>query len=83
MSTPKINIINKGGTTMLRLEQIKIYLRDRNLKAVARDTGLSYMTVRRVALGLTKPDYETIEKLSDYVEEKIAQFEEQVARIRG
>lgn len=56
---------------MLDIEQIKNKLSDRNLNAVARATGLAYDTVWRVAKGrYTKPSYDTLKRISDYLESK-------------
>jgi hypothetical protein len=49
-------------------EQIVIALRDRNLKAVAKLSGVHYGTVRRAALGVSRPSYETVVRLSQYID---------------
>jgi transcriptional regulator with XRE-family HTH domain len=56
---------------MLRVEQIRAFLKDKNLKAFARQCGVSYDTVRRVAMGISNPDYETLVALSDYIEAEL------------
>ena len=57
---------------MLTIEQIKEHLRDRNLSAVARATGLTRQTVAAIYNGTaSKPSYETVKLLSDYLEGKI------------
>lgn len=53
---------------MLRLDQVQKRLRDRNIKEVARLTGIAYDTVLRIASGRFKnPSYFIIEQLSDYL----------------
>ena len=56
---------------MLRIDQIRAFLKDKNLKAVSREMGLSYQTVRRVALGVARPDYNSLEIMSDYIEAEL------------
>jgi hypothetical protein len=56
---------------VLRIDQIRAFLKDKNLKAVARDMGISYQTVRRVAMGVAKPDYDRLVIMSDYIEDQI------------
>jgi hypothetical protein len=57
---------------MLELEQIiKVLNKDRNLSEVCRRTGLNYLTVWKIAHGCGgRTSYETVKKLSDYLEEK-------------
>lgn len=46
-------------------------LKDTNLAAVARKTGLSYRTVFRIANGTnTSPSFNTVKKLADYFRSK-------------
>lgn len=52
---------------MLRLEEVKARLADKNLSAVVKEIGLSYSRVYH-ALKSEKPLYPIIEKLSDYLE---------------
>lgn len=53
---------------MMTLEQVQNALTDRRLPVVAKETGLSYFTVRRVAKGEDqRVTYETIKRLSDYL----------------
>jgi hypothetical protein len=49
-------------------EQIKSALRHRNLAAVAKASGVHYNTVRRAALGIARPSYDTAYKLSSYID---------------
>jgi hypothetical protein len=59
---------------MLSLDQIIPALKDRNLTEVSKRTGLSYMTVWRVSTGDHKNvEYETVKKLSEYLERPIAE----------
>jgi len=54
---------------MLSLEEIRDKLRDRNLAAVARETGISHITVWKVRSGnQSNFSYATIRILSDYLE---------------
>jgi hypothetical protein len=49
-------------------EQIQIALRDRNIKLVSKSSGVSYGAVRRAALGISRPSYDTAAKLSEYID---------------
>lgn len=51
---------------MLTIEQIRERLKDRQLNAVAKKTGLHSNTVYKIANG-AGANYETIKKLSDYL----------------
>lgn len=53
---------------MRTLEEIKKELQDRNLKAVAEGSGVHYNAVYRLMTGQVNPSYETVKKLSDYLE---------------
>jgi DNA invertase Pin-like site-specific DNA recombinase len=57
---------------MLNLEQIITLLQDRNLSEVCRRTGLNYITVWRISNegARANPNYDTVKKLSDYLEKK-------------
>lgn len=63
--------MNNNVVYMLDLEQIITILQDRNLSEVCRRTGLNYITVWRISSEgkITNPNYETVKKLSDYLEE--------------
>ena len=53
---------------MLTLEQIRHLLRDRNLRDVARESGLHYNVIYRLANDAVKnPSYETTKRISDYL----------------
>ena len=53
---------------MLTIEQIRAALNDRRLPVVARETGLAYDTVWRIASGRYRQvQYETVKALSDYL----------------
>lgn len=65
-STP-INIFSKVQT-MLTVEQIKKRLQDANLKRVAENAGVHPATVYRFMQEDSKPLYETVKALSDYLE---------------
>jgi predicted glycosyl hydrolase (DUF1957 family) len=54
---------------MLTLDQIQKKLADRNLNMIARETGLAYDTVWRIAKKRAKqPTYDAIKRISDYLE---------------
>lgn len=56
---------------MLSLAEIKERLKDRNLAHVARETGLSHMTVWKIRNNAEGCSYATAETLSDYLEENL------------
>jgi DNA invertase Pin-like site-specific DNA recombinase len=64
--------MNNNVVYMLDLKQIITILQDRNLSEVCRRTGLNYITVWRISNEgkITNPNYETVKKLSDYLEKK-------------
>ena len=54
---------------MLTLEEIRERLKDRNLKKVSEHLDMHYATLTRIANGgITNPTYETVEKISNYLE---------------
>lgn len=54
---------------MLTLEEVKERLSDRNLKEVARRTGISYANLYAISTGRRcNPTYKVMVKLSDYLE---------------
>lgn len=55
---------------MKTLEEIKLALEDSNLKSVALKSGVHYNAVYRLMRGQVSPSYETVKKLSDYLEAK-------------
>ena len=56
---------------MLTLAQIRLLLKDRRLSVVSKEIGVSYPTILAIYKGESKnPNYETIEKLSEYLERK-------------
>ena len=68
LNTFEINLL-----LMLNLEQVVELLKDRNLREVSRRTGLAYLTVWRISHGVAgNVGYETVVKLSDYLEQPIA-----------
>lgn len=53
---------------MLTIEQIRDKLQGANLSQVAKDTGLHYNQVWRIATGVdTNPTYKTMLKISEWV----------------
>lgn len=54
---------------MLNIHQIREALKAANLSTAAKETGIHYQQVWRIASGIdTNPQYRTLEKLSDWVE---------------
>ena len=53
---------------MLTHEQISKALKDRRINVVAKRTGLSFPTIKRVSDMEGTPSYKTLVKLSDYLE---------------
>lgn len=55
---------------MLTLEDVVVKLKDRNLAKVAYLSGLSYGSVLRASKGSENLKYETMRKLSEYLEKQ-------------
>jgi len=55
--------------TILRLDVIREKLKDRNLSAVSRGANISRPVLYQIMNKDTDPRYQTIERLSDYLEE--------------
>lgn len=56
---------------MKTIEEIQEGLQAHRLEVVAAETGLSYGTLRRYAAGYPKrPAFDTIQRLSDWLEKK-------------
>jgi DNA-binding phage protein len=55
---------------MKTVEEIRSALSDRNLRKVAYDAGISSASVYRLMKEDSKPLYETVKALSDYLEGK-------------
>ena len=55
---------------MLTVEQIKHKLKDSNLKRVAENSGVHSATIYRFMNEKSRPLYETVKALSDYLEGK-------------
>ncbi len=53
---------------MLTLEEIKKRLAESNLKAVAKKAGVHYNSLYRLTKADANPSYDTVKKLSDYLE---------------
>ena len=60
---------------MLTLDQIRRHLADANLQRVAARSRLHPATVYRALKPDSKPAYETVKALSDYVQEQIQNME--------
>lgn len=60
--------LSKGENTLYSPEQIKVALRHRKITKVAKATGLAVMTVRNAAQGTRRPSYDTVVKLSHYID---------------
>ena len=60
---------------MMTTEQIKQALKDRNLMAVSRASGVAYETVRKVASGSSDDlKFRSVQRLSDYLEGRECQI---------
>lgn len=56
----------------MTLEQIREALKDRNLKEVARRTGIHYVTLSKIRSGAhDNPRYKTTQKLVEYLREQV------------
>lgn len=55
--------------TILRVEEIRRRLKDRNLSAVSREADISRPVLYQIMREDTDPRYSTIERLSDYLED--------------
>lgn len=53
---------------MLTLEVIKEKLSDRKLSVVSEKSGVNYLALCNLYNGKSNPTYETVKKLSDYLE---------------
>jgi len=53
--------------TLLRLSEVQRRLVPMNLRHVARETGIEYGTLYRVANGAGNTSYTVVEKLSDWL----------------
>lgn len=52
------------------VEDVKEWIQDKHLPAIAEDTGITYMTLKRIKIGATKrPKKETLGMLVSYMEE--------------
>lgn len=67
IATPNAKSITQGET-MKTLEEIKAALEDSNLKTVAAKSGVHYNALYRLMREQVNPSYETVKKLSDYLE---------------
>jgi DNA-binding phage protein len=65
-----IEFKQKGGLKMLTLEQVRQKLAESNLMAVSKAAGVHSNSVYRFMSCGTRPSYELIVKLSDYIEQK-------------
>ena len=54
--------------TILKLEEIRAILQDRNLTKVAKSANISRPVLYQIMRGSTDPKFSTIEKLSDYLQ---------------
>lgn len=59
-----------GIIEMLTLEEITEKLKPMKLQYVARETGVHANVLYRIAKGEANPQYETVKKLSDWLEGK-------------
>jgi DNA-binding phage protein len=68
MSTSKRNLLTQSEKKMVQLEKIRNDLKDRNVQAVARATGIHANAIYKIMRGTTNPKYETVRKLAEYLE---------------
>ena len=54
--------------TILKLDDIRAKLKDRNLTKVAKSANVSRPVLYQIMRGSTDPKFSTIEKLSDYLQ---------------
>ena len=54
---------------MLTVEEMIKRLKDRRIRMVAKSCGISYQTIYNMIHGKSLPAYETLVKLSNYLEE--------------
>lgn len=59
-------MISKYGK-ILDLDTIRQLMEDRKVSQVARKTGLNPMTIHRILWGKSKPNYETLRLLTEYL----------------
>lgn len=55
--------------TMLRMDEIRRLMKDRNLSAVAREAKISRPVLYQIIREDTDPRYSTVERLSDYLDD--------------
>lgn len=55
---------------MKTLDEIRVELSDRNLRAVSARAGVHYNALLRLMNRSSNPSYETVRKVSDYLEGK-------------
>ena len=54
---------------MLTIDEIRERVKDRSVKKVARMSGVHFNALYRLVSGKSKPSYETLKKLSEYLEQ--------------
>jgi predicted transcriptional regulator len=55
---------------MISIEELRAALADRNILAVARETGIHSNVIYRLRAGISNPRYETFRRLVDYINKK-------------
>ena len=55
---------------MMTPEQVREALRDRNIQKVAEGSRVAAATIYRFMSGTSRPTYETVKALSDYLERR-------------
>lgn len=55
---------------MLTIEQVRAHLDDTNLKALSKKIEIHYNTLYSAIKGNGNPSYDTVKKISDYIENK-------------
>jgi hypothetical protein len=61
---------------MHNIRTIKAWLKDKNMTVVSRETTVPYSTLRLIRNGVTtNPDHDTIENISNYINDQIAEIQ--------
>jgi DNA-binding phage protein len=55
---------------MLTIEQVRTHLEDTNLKSLSKKLEIHYNTLYSAVKGTGNPSYDTVKKISDYIENK-------------
>lgn len=61
---------------LLRLDTIREMLSDMNLSEVSRSSGIKYQTLWTMLKHSSRPNYHLVEKLSDYIDDRLQEVKE-------